>query len=65
MTSTETVGPRELRRRLRRQIELRGLVQVSRDLGIARESLARYLARIPVQAGTRALIEAKLTDRGA
>lgn len=62
MTSTDTAGGEgELPRRLRRMINLDGLTQVSRELGISRESLARYLAGLDVQAGTRALIESRIS----
>lgn len=62
MTSTDNAGDEgELPRRLRRMVNLRGLSRVSAELGISRESLARYLARLDVQAGTLALIESKLS----
>lgn len=51
-----------LTRRLRRMIDLRGLSRVADELEISRESLARYLALIPVQRGTFALIESKLAE---
>lgn len=61
MTSTSTdTGEGELPRRLRRQIELHGLSRVSADLGVSRESLARYLGRVDVRAGTLALIESRI-----
>lgn len=43
-------------------IDLRGLEPVARELGVGRQSLACYLARIAVQRGTRELIERKLTE---
>lgn len=43
-------------------IDLRGLSRVSEDLEVSRESLARYLAEIPVQRATFALIESKLAE---
>jgi transcriptional regulator with XRE-family HTH domain len=60
-TGTGTEGP--LARTLRRLIELRGLTRVATDLGVSREALARYLARIDLQQGTRALIEGLLRER--
>lgn len=42
-------------------IDTRGLARVATDLGIARESLARYLADIHVQVGTFSLIETTLS----
>ena len=54
----------DLQCRLRRLIELRGLHVVANDLGVAREPVARYLAGIDVQAGTRELIERKLAELG-
>jgi DNA-binding phage protein len=42
-------------------IDRRGLAAVARQTGIARESLARYLAAIHVQTGTFRLIESTLS----
>jgi hypothetical protein len=61
VTSTETVGESELQRRLRRMIELRGVGAVSREIGLAREPVLRYLTGVDVQVVTRALIESKLS----
>lgn len=66
LTSIDTAGGEgELPRRLRREIELRSLSRVAKDWGISRESLARYLALLDVQRGTRALIESKLSGLDA
>lgn len=63
--ATVLVADRELQRRLRTMIDRRGLAAVSRQTGIARESLARYLADITVQTGTFRLIETTLTNTNA
>jgi ferric-dicitrate binding protein FerR (iron transport regulator) len=63
MAPTETVEP-DLPRRLRRMIDLRGLACISRELAVSRESLARYLARLDVHAGTLERIERKLAALG-
>lgn len=63
MTSTETNTEGPLARALRRMIDLQGLSGVSAELGVSREALARYLARIALQRGTHALIERKLGER--
>lgn len=61
MTSPEPrFGDPDLRHRLRRMIELRSLARVADELGVGRQSLACYLARLTVQPGTLALIEQKL-----
>lgn len=63
MTTDHTAaGEGDLEHRLRRMIELHSLSRVSTRLGVSREALARYLARLEVQAGTRELIEARLTN---
>jgi hypothetical protein len=43
---------KELQRKLRTMIECDGLTEISRQLIIARESLARYLADLPLHAST-------------
>jgi DNA-binding phage protein len=58
--ATVHVADAGLQRRLRAMIDRRGLAAVARDTGIARESLARYLANIHVQTGTFQLIETTL-----
>lgn len=63
-SSTETTtGEGPLARALRRIIELQGLTGASVELGIGRQSLACYLARLPLQRGTVALIERKIGER--
>jgi hypothetical protein len=61
LTST-IVAEGELRRRLKRRVDLFGLTRVSRELGVGREALARYGADYDLHAGTRALIESRLTS---
>lgn len=61
ITNHTAAGESDLQRRLRRMIELSSLRRVSTDLGVSRESLLRYLSNVDVQAGTRLLIEAKLS----
>lgn len=63
MTTTSNEEP-PLKRKARRLIELRGLEPAARELGIGRQSLACYLARIPLQRGTLELIERKLNELG-
>ncbi len=64
LTSTVNVAEGELRRRLKRRVDLFGLTAVARELRLGREALARYGAEFDLQAGTRALIETRLTELG-
>jgi len=64
LTAERTVAESDLQRRLRRMINLRGVTHVARELGLAREPVIRYLASLDVHAGTRELIERKLTELG-
>jgi hypothetical protein len=61
LTSTTIVAEGELRRRLKRRVDLLGLTAVARELGVGREALARYGAEFDLHAGTRALIESRLS----
>lgn len=63
LTST-IVAEGELRRRLKRRVDLFGLTRVARELKLGREALARYGAEFDLQAGTRALIESRLVELG-
>jgi hypothetical protein len=47
---------RELQRALRVQIDASSVNAVATGIGVSREALARFLAGLPVQAGTVALI---------
>jgi hypothetical protein len=64
LTAENTVAVSDLQCRLRRMIDLRGVTHVARELGLAREPVIRYLAGLDIQAGTRELIERKLTELG-
>lgn len=59
---TNIVAEGELRRRLKRRVDLFGLTRVARELGVGREALARYGAEFDLHAGTRVLIEQRLTS---
>ncbi len=62
MTDHTAAGESDLQRRLRRMIELSSLSRVSAHLGVSKEALLRYLASVDLQAGTRVLIEARLSN---
>lgn len=51
-----------LKEKLRRMIASKKLHAVSRDLGIGRESLTRYLSDIPMHTATFRGIEATLSE---
>ena len=62
MTETALTGPSdaELRRRLRRMIELRTTTRAARDLGVSREALLRFLSEVDMREGSRELVRGKL-----
>lgn len=62
ITNHTAAGESDLQRRLRRMVELSSLSRVAANLGVSKESLLRYLASVDLQAGTRLLIEARLSE---
>lgn len=62
ITNHTAAGESDLQRRLRRMVELSSLSRVATNLGVSKESLLRYLASVDLQAGTRMLIESKLSN---
>lgn len=65
MTETLAVpSDAELRRRLRRMIELRTTTRAARDLGVSREALLRFLSEVDMQEGSRELVRGKLSRLG-
>ena len=51
-----------LRKRVFAMVEQEGVKQVSKAIGIGSDALARFLADLPVRAGTLSLIEKRVGE---